>query len=56
MRFMALKYLVRRWIWRRVESALDQKQPELRIFVLPVAIDMLAHINGLLDKHVKIVG
>ena len=39
-----------------VNTALDQNQTELRVLVLAVPLQMLAHSNGFLDQVVQILG
>ena len=38
-----------------MDSGFDQNQSEFRVFVLSVSFQMLANLNGFLDKHVKIL-
>jgi len=38
-----------------VDPALDQNQPELRVLVLPVPLQVLADGDSLLDEVVKIL-
>jgi len=38
-----------------VDTALDKNQSELGVLVLSVGIKMLSDLDGLLDKHVKIL-
>jgi hypothetical protein len=38
-----------------VDTALDQNQTELRVLVLPVPLQMLAHSDSLLDQVVEIL-
>jgi len=38
-----------------VDTGLDENKTELRVFILAVALKMLANSNGLLDQHVKIL-
>ena len=38
-----------------MNSALNKNQPELRIFVLPIPLQVLANSNGLLNQMVKIL-
>jgi hypothetical protein len=37
-----------------VYAGLDENEAELAVLVLAVALEMLAHGNGLLDQHVEI--
>jgi len=39
-----------------VDTALDKNQTELGVLILTVALQMLTHLNSLLDKHVQILG
>jgi hypothetical protein len=39
-----------------VDTALDKNQAELGVLILTVALQMLTHLNSLLDKHVQILG
>ena len=39
-----------------VDSGFNQNQTELGVLILTVTLQMLAHLNRLLDKHVQILG
>jgi hypothetical protein len=39
-----------------VDSGFDQNQSEFRVLVLSVSLQVLADLDSLLDKHVKILG
>lgn len=41
---------------KSVDSGFDQNQSELGVLVLSVALQVLTDLNGLLDKHVKVLG
>jgi len=38
-----------------VDTALNKNQAELGVLILTVALQMLTHLNSLLDKHVQIL-
>mmetsp|Transcript_7081 Transcript_7081/g.9533 ORF Transcript_7081/g.9533 Transcript_7081/m.9533 type:complete len:204 (-) Transcript_7081:314-925(-) len=40
---------------KTVDTALNQNKTELRVLILTVGLKMLSDLNGLLDKHVKIL-
>lgn len=37
-----------------MNTAFDQNEPEFCVLILSVTIEMLTHINSLLDKHIQI--
>lgn len=41
---------------KAVNAALDENEAELAVAVLPVALQVLAHANGLLDEVVQVLG
>lgn len=38
-----------------MDAGFDEDEAELRVFILAVALEMLAHGDGFLDKHVKVL-
>jgi len=38
-----------------VDAGLDENEAEFRVFVLAVALEMLADGDGFLDEHVKVL-